>query len=204
MASFFILPLATFGFVTGLIVAAIILFFGKNLKWKWPAALSALIGCMVLFPAGIFGLSGLLGTEQDADQDRFEEIFGYATSVPNERMLSNHSGSGQGRSIFLRIEATDGEKEKILNIPGRVKSHYTTENIIADGANRGFSWWLRDRGSFGQKSCTQKKISDANGHNGWSALTILECFTPETHTSLVTADQVKHTSYLYIIAKAKE
>ncbi len=198
---FFLFILLIQAFILGFIVASIIAFFSKGgFKKNWRKFMLIPFGCtgvVILITAVIALFSWLLIEPQDADQNRYQEIFGYSSTITNDRMLSNHQGTGQDRLIYMRAEVSETERDEILSIMGLQSSSKTVNDIVTSGKEEGFSWWLR--GTTASETCINGTVKDISNYNRWSSIVILYCPQDEKHTHY----KVGRTDYIYIIARGR-
>ena len=191
-------------FATTCVVAVLVLFFGgKKMRQKWKAVLAVPAGCLSVIVLG--GLSLLLllyvfGERQDQDRQTYAEIFGYMPAIGDDRMLSNKSGSGANREIFLRAEVTVNEKRRILNIDGVKTSERTMQSVIEAGTAKQFGWWLEADPFTDDHACTAGKFYSLADFNGWTELVLIECPKPADHMFM----QLGHTDFVYVMARGRD
>ena len=135
---------------------------------------------------------------QKSDTQLYEEIFGYRSTITEDRMLFDDFGSGRDREIYMRAQPTDAQRKTLLAIPGLVKSQLTPEQFVARG--HGFMWWISSNPSENDY-CKSFRIHEANGFNGWENLYISECLGTEKTWS---NHNVYLTSYVYVIASHRQ
>ena len=181
----------------GLIIAAILgVIYRKSLAQNWPIIVAP-IGCIVALVVALITFSSL---NQKTDKELYQEVFGYAPSMGEDRMLANDQNGEYDRAIFLRAEVIANEKVRLLQIPGLVPSNLTMEYIIGVGTSRGFSWWIEKDPFVDFEGCESSKISEAPGYNNWDDFVVIECPQQPNHTFMRSG----HTDFVYVIATRKE
>ena len=140
-------------------------------------AASLPLGCAAL-PIVTMILLAMLGTSlQESDADLYEEMFGYRPGISEDRMLSDDFGSGMSREIYMRIEPTTAERQRLLRIPGLTRSPMSIDQFAARGTQNGFSWWIST--DIGRRHwfdyCRSARIYEAHGFRGWVEFRIAEC-----------------------------
>lgn len=110
---------------------------------------------------------------QDADHQRYEEIFGYTPTIQDYNITSNYQGHGIERIIYMRLKVTQKQQKRLLNIQG-LKSSALTRNDIAKQGNRHVSrWWL----GLGANTiiCDSGKVYEVENFNRWKTLILVQC-----------------------------
>lgn len=179
-------------------IAAIFNFiFNRKTKSKIVKIIKWQFGCL-----GFFMILILINTlylwlfiePQDADQERYEEIFGYGTSVADYDMLSNHSGANESRLIFLRAKVTDKQQKRLLNIRGLQPSSLTIDDVKNEDKGQVSSWWLGNEAR--TITCDNGKVYEVQNFNRWKTLIIAHCPIKEQEFSEIVA-------HSFIIAKGR-
>lgn len=178
------------GIVAAAIIAAVRRRAGKTWRpiyWLLPLALPALA------LLGFAGLGAVGALVRSSDRAIYAEIFGEATRLREDQMLSDDFGSGAQREIFLRIEPTEEERRKLLSLPGIRQSGLTSRDLHMRAAHHRFSWWhSANPNDF--RYCEDIRVLEAPSFNGWRELLIGEC----VHGG--EGDGVYQTGILYIVA----
>ena len=167
-------------FVAGL-VAALIWHFSrpKNVRGSVLKALSVPIGCGILPVALVALLISIFALFEKSDSELYEEVFGYAPEITEDRMLFDDFESDTGRVVFMRAEPTDDERRQLLSVPGLRESSQQLESFSQLGRSRGIGgWWISTDVS--GEYCKTAKMHRASGFNGWTELYIAECFDAGT------------------------
>lgn len=132
-----------------------------------------------------------------SDTALYEEVFGYRPTITEDRMLSHDFGQHRSREIFMRVEPTDAERNRIVSIPNAVESALTPDAFIARGLSHGLGWWLSGNERNG-KFCKSVRIVDAHGFRDWSEFHVAECLDAGTEFSASA-----NKGMVYIIASGR-
>jgi hypothetical protein len=171
MWSLWFIPLLASIFVGVLVVVVAILLFKRPKKPSiWLALLAAPFGCALLPIIGLLFLSVVVDLLQKSDRGLFNEIYGFNPEMGEGQMLSDDFGIWSDRSIYMRLQATPHDRERILAVADR--SFMATEEFEQLGHARQFSWW--------DTNCDQPKLFEANGYREWKTLTIYDCLERQT------------------------
>ena len=175
MWSLWAIPLLAMLFLGGA-VAALCCFLasGREKRPKLGTLVAIPFGCVGVPIAGVVLLAVVGNLLQSSDAELYEEIFGYRSTIAEDRMLFDDFGSGRRREIYMRAEPTDAERKRLLAIPGAVQSAFTLVDFTARGDAHGFGWWLSGDERSGN-FCKSARILDAHGFRGWVEFRVAEC-----------------------------
>lgn len=196
-------PLITLCFFAGLAIAVVWFLVragvGKRPKPHVAVAtgIGLPLGCAALPVVAFIVAAAVSPLFQKSDAQLYEEIFGYATTLGEDRMLSNDQGRGANRQIFMRAEPAAAERAKMLAIPGLHASATTLDEFATIGTVQGFSWWMSNKPQH-PDLCRSARIHEAPGFRGWRDFRIAECLEGGPDFPANTNSQ-----YVYIVASGK-
>jgi hypothetical protein len=198
MAALMLIGLLSGALMVGLVAAVIYgVIYRKSLRTKWPMLIALPLGCTVAPIMALIALVGINWLVQKSDRALYEEIFGQATTISEDRLLTDDFGWWGDREIYMRAEVTPGERRKILATPGLRPSDLTLDQVVLAASEHQFSWWIEPYGFSEFNRCPAARIYEAPGFNDWSDFVVAECTMPPNHTYT----QLGGTDFIYIIAK---
>jgi hypothetical protein len=170
-------PLVVLILLGGLFVVGVYAVIVRPKKGRiWVALVAAPFGCALLLIITLMILAGVNVVLQKSDARLFAEIYGFIPEMRENQMLSDDFGMWSQRSIYMRIEATPHDRQRILDVaPSR--STITAEQFADRGTAEGFIWW--------DTVCDKPTIRDADGYRGWQTLTVFDC--PERQVIFIIA-----------------
>ena len=170
-------PLVVLIFV-GVLIAAIAFAIIVRPKRKkvWIALATAPFGCAAMPIAGLMFLGVVAAVLQKNDARLFQEVYGFIPEMNDSQMLSDDFGTWSDRAIYMRLEPTPHDRQRILDVaPDR--SDLSSEQVAALGNDKGFLWW--------DTECKKPAIYDASGYREWRDLIVYDC--PERQPMFVIA-----------------
>ena len=142
----------------------------------WIVLTTVPFGCAFLPIVAIMALAGLSALLQKSDARLFQEVYGFVPQMREDQMLSDDFGTWSNRSIYMKLEVTPHDRQRILDVAPR-RSNLTAEQFDMRGETEGFMWW--------DTACDKPVIYDADGYHDWQTLTVYDC--PERQIIFINA-----------------
>ena len=177
MWAFWLIPLLSLIFfgVLAICIAIAVIKRPKKIS-AWVALGLAPFGCATLPVAAIMILGAVGALFQKSDAGLFQEIYGFVPEMREDQMLSDDFGTWSNRSIFMRLNVTPHDRQRILDVAPRT-SELSQDQFKIRGTIEGFSWW--------DTECEKPQIYNADGYRGWQSLTVYDC--PERQILFIVA-----------------
>ncbi len=180
MFGLFLFPLLLLCLLGGVVLAGVrYLSRGKENRPSLAEFFAIPVGCAAIPIVGLVLLAIVGNLLQKSDEALAEEVFGYPTTLTDDRTLFDDFGSGRNREIYMRADMTEAERKRLLSIPTAVESEFTLAHFEARGAGKGFSWWVETHPE-DWNYCESARIRDAHGYNGWVEFRFAECLEAGT------------------------
>lgn len=145
----------------------------------WALLIAAPFGCAMMPIAGLMLLSVLGSLLQSSDVTLFDEVYGFSPEMDDSQMLSDDFGIWSDRKIYMRLEPTPHDRERILAVTYGGVSGLTGDDFAALAAPHQFSWW--------HTNCENAVVYDADGYRDWKTLKVYDC--PERRQMYIVAFQ---------------
>lgn len=145
----------------------------------WALLISAPFGC-ALMPIACLILLSVLGTLlQSSDVALFDEVYGFRPEMDDSQILSDDFGIWSNREIYMRLEPTPHDRERVLDVAYGGVSSLTGDDFAALAAPHQFSWW--------HTNCKKAFVYDADSYRDWKTLKVYDC--PERRQMYIVAFQ---------------
>ena len=127
-----------------------------------------------LLPFLLFSTLWLYGQLQPSDSQRYAQLFKFPTTMSEEQMIFNDSGSGAGRKVFMRARPDPNQRRQVMNLSILEPSTMRYEDVEAL-AEPGLGWWV------GLEECRNPQIREARSALGWDRIVVMQCNWPPTN-----------------------
>ncbi len=178
MWSLWFVPLIVIIFGAVALVSLVLLCFKKFRNKRWVGGLlAAPFGCAAVPVLLSLLLVGIGNLTKQSDAGHYEEVFGYHTTITEDRMLANASGSENDREIYMRIEPTATELARLMQIPNLRLSDWSLETFKTRGDSKGFTWWVLSKNPDRMEPnyCPNAEVFEAPGFRGWREFRLARC-----------------------------
>lgn len=177
MWTLWFIPLLGLIFVGMVVVALLIAVIRRPRQpWQWASLFALPFGCAALPVLALMLLAGASALLQEDDASLFREVWGFAPDMREDQMLSDDFGGASDRWIYMRMEPSAHDRQRILAAAPR-RSDVTAEQFQHHEQTHGFIWW--------DTQCAAPDIRDGAGYRGWRQLTVYDC--PEAHRMFIVA-----------------
>lgn len=154
-------------FVAAAIVAVIIALVARPQRVSGRVALILAPFAVAMLPVAAIALviaaNALL---QKSDRALFAEIYGFTPDAEEWAILSDDFGVGSNRRIYMRIEPSPHDRQRILAV-ARHDGALTAQIFAAAGAAEQFMWW--------DTQCEAPALYMSDGYRDWRLLAVLDC-----------------------------